>query len=358
MKTLYKRTSAGKIQEWTIEINGNSYRTISGQTDGKKVTTKWTKCQGKNKGKSNGTTDEEQALLQAESLWKRKLESGYFTDMSNVDSGDDFSAMLAGKWEKFEGPCFSQPKLDGVRCHVSSSRIFSRGGKDFVSVPHIFNELKELAAKHGVIFDGELYNHEYKNDFNKIISLVKKTKPSPADIKESEQKIQFHIYDVYMPGVSFADRIQWLKENVDFQKDHLVLVNTDRIEDEESLNSLYAQYIEQGYEGQMVRVPSSEYQTKRSKFLMKRKEFQDDEFRIVDVVEGSGNRSGMAGRVILKKGDGTQFAAGIKGGESFYKSLLGDRESLIGEMATIRYQELTPDGIPRFPVMICVRNYE
>ena len=88
-----------KTQEWTIEVVKNRYRTISGQTDGKKVVSEWTEVYGKNVGKANGTTDNEQALKEAEAIRKLKLERGYFEDIKHINKKQYFEPMLAGKWE-------------------------------------------------------------------------------------------------------------------------------------------------------------------------------------------------------------------------------------------------------------------
>ena len=85
LDTLYKKTTIGKTQTWTIEIVDDKYRTISGQSDGKKITNKWTICQPKNVGKKNATTGETQAIKQAEAKHKKKLESGYHYDVENID---------------------------------------------------------------------------------------------------------------------------------------------------------------------------------------------------------------------------------------------------------------------------------
>ena len=77
-ETIYKATKGGKTQEWTIEVVGNKYRTISGQTDGKKITNEWTVVYGKNEGRANATTDKEQCMKEANAKRIKKLESGYF----------------------------------------------------------------------------------------------------------------------------------------------------------------------------------------------------------------------------------------------------------------------------------------
>jgi len=120
---------------------------------------------------------------------------------------------------------------------------------------------------------------------------------------------------------------------------------------------LYAEYLKDGQEGQMIRI-NDVYENKRSKFLLKRKEFIDDEFRIVDISEGNGNRSGMFGRAHLITSSGIEFEANARGNVSFYEELLKNKSEYIGKMATVRYQNLTPDGKPRFGVIITIRDYE
>jgi DNA ligase 1 len=105
----------------------------------------------------------------------------------------------------YSKPIFIQPKLDGVRCVIQSEchgsswmvKAYSRTGKEWKNINHILKQLKPFFKKYPkVILDGELYNHDLKNDFEKIISLVRKTKPTEEDRLESAQMVQFHCYDI------------------------------------------------------------------------------------------------------------------------------------------------------------------
>jgi DNA ligase-1 len=125
--------------------------------------------------------------------------------------------------------------------------------------------------------------------------------------------------------------------------------------DEISLDATYENYLQDGYEGQMVRVDAP-YEYKRSDALLKRKEFQDAEYRIVEICEGNGNKSGMAGYAILERTDGKTFRSNIKGNHDFLKQLLSDAKSLKGTYATCTFFNLTPDGIPRFPYLTKLRS--
>ena len=136
LQTIYKQTKTGATQEWTIEVVGNKYRTHSGQVGGAITTNEWTVVYGKNVGKANGTTNEEQALKEAEAKRTKKLESGYFENIKHIGKKQYFEPMLAGKWEdrkdKIEYPIYSQPKLDGIRCIVTIDGMFSRNGKPII----------------------------------------------------------------------------------------------------------------------------------------------------------------------------------------------------------------------------------
>jgi len=250
--------------------------------------------------------------------------------------------------------------------------MWSRNGKPIISAPHIREALEPLFRKNpNYIFDGELYCDKLKNNFNKIISLVKKSKPTPPDLKESSETIQYWIYDLPSSGkngfkqrnLELVDLLrggslnvpEWMVEG---PPKCLVCVETTFVHDQRQLDELYGKYLEHGFEGQMVRSENGIYQNKRSKFLLKRKEFIDKEFEIVEVNEGVGNKSGMAGYMVMKMEDGRTFKSNIKGSHDSLKDLLINREALVGEMATVKFFCYTPDGIPRFPYVIGIRDYE
>ena len=364
LPTLYSRTSTGAVQEWTIEINGDKYRTTYGQTDGKKQTTEWTIAKPTNVGRSNERDGAAQAEFEARAVWKKRTERGYYEDVADIDKPPFIEPMLAQKYEDRKDeivfPIWSQPKLDGIRCICTPQGMFSRNGKKIVSAPHIHASLQSFFDKHpDVILDGELYADKLANDFNKICSLVKKQKPTEADLKESARAIQYHVYDIVDTGITFSERYRWLEANLPFgdRNKQIRLVMTVEVVHEKELDHIYGSYIEDGYEGQMVRVDAP-YEQKRSKNLLKRKEFQDAEYQINEIGEGEGNRTGMAGFAILENKDGSLFRSNIKGSHEFLAELWNDRERVIGQKATVQFFNLTPDGVPRFPYVIAIRNYE
>jgi len=363
-KTLYKLATTGKAQEWTIEVVGNKYRTISGQVGGKLTVSEFTECFGKNAGKANETTDNEQAVKEAEAKYKKKMESGYQLDLNSAGRAQYFEPMLANKWEDYkedmEYPVAIQCKLDGIRCVITKDGMFSRNGKPIVSAPHIFESLKQFFKTYpSIVLDGELYNHELKYNFNKIVSLVKKTKPTQEDLDESETLIEYHCYDMFdrdNPTMQFVHRTARIAQ-MELGK-YVVKVKTFMVPNEQKLDEHYAQFVEDGYEGGIIRNVKAPYENKRTKNLLKRKDFIDEEYTILDIVEGEGGRTGTAGYMVFKNKDGKQFKSNIKGDFEYLAQLLKDRKELIGKQATIKYFSLTPDAIPRFPYVIAVRDYD
>ena len=228
--------------------------------------------------------------------------------------------------------------------------MWTRSGQEINSCPHIWESLQGYMEQNPhYILDGELYNHELKDDFNKIISLVRKVKSTPEDMKEAASLVQYHVYDMFdksAPDMTFVNRIKqpyWAKN--DFVK----IVTTDFCETQDELDELYSDYISKGYEGQMVR-QNTAYENKRSKNLLKRKEFITEEYDVVSVEEGQGNWAGYAKRFVLKLPNGNEFGAGVRGNQAKLKELW--ESDTKPTWATLRYFEMTPDGVPRFPVVI------
>lgn len=364
--TLYKRTSSGKIQIWYAEIDGAAYRTTSGQLDGKKTTSEWTYVEGKNIGRANETTPEEQAIKQVEALYEKQLKAKYFRNIEDVDQKLFFEPMTAKKWQDRKDKItldmvYIQPKLDGMRCVAQKSGLTSRNGEPIVSVPHIMEALVPFFEKYpDVVLDGELYNHDLKDDFNKIMSLCKKTKNiKDSDFAEAKEKVQFHIYDSFLPNNPTADfdrRIEFV-DNFVPANPSLVLVKT-MIVHIDDVDETAAEFIAEGYEGAMIRLPGP-YVNKRSDTLLKWKEMQDEEFRIVQIIEGNGNKAGWAASVELALPNGQVFNAGVIGKEEYARELLRTKDEHIGKMGTVVFQNYTPDGIPRFGKFKAVReDYE
>lgn len=367
MPFLYKRTVTGAIQVWRQERDGNRYRTISGQQDGQHVISEWTVCEGKNLGRSNETTPEEQAASEVASNYKKKLaQGGYHESVEDVDKAKYFKPMLAQPFDKHppaeelyeEGDIASQPKLDGVRCILNEEGMWSRQGKPIHSAPHIREQLAILFEEDSTAtLDGELYAHKLHNDFNRIVSLVKKQKPTPEQLVESAETIEYWVYDLPSHEGGFRERFVALQEIVEALGDqipNIVLVDTRWPTTLDERDAIYQEYLENGMEGQMLRLADGLYEQKRSKNLIKRKEFVEEEFPIIRFEEGTGNRSGMAARVIIRLPDGREGEASLRGTFDYCRQLLeeGDKYA-VGEV-TVRFQNYTPDGFPRFGVAVAI----
>ena len=354
---IFKRDSTGKVRVWYAEVGTDdtnwAWRVNTGIHNGKIVTSEWKRVEQKNVGKANETSLEEQASLEVTAEMKKKLERGYFANIEDIDKFEKTKPMLAATYDAkkldFENKIyFTQPKLDGIRCVARADGLWTRSGKEITSVPHIVESLSEFFTHNPeAILDGELYNHELKDDFNKITSLVRKAKPKPADIEESKRLVQYHVYDRIDTGDRvFGERFQEL----DIDLDAVVLVDTKYVTTQQELDDYYAQYIGDGYEGQMVREDQVYQENKRSKYLLKRKEFITEEYNVTGVSEGQGNWSGCVKRFHLIDAHGVQFDAGVRGTQEQMKALLESGKQ--PKWATLRYFELTPDGVPRFPVVI------
>lgn len=398
LATLYKRNKNGKLLQWSIYANTTSYWTESGQVGGKLQTTLPTFVEQKNVGKANETSLLEQVQSEVTSKIQYQLDHGYSEDIPSEEK--EFAVSLADKYVdrlekgKLDFPYIVEPKLDGLRCSIrlvdGKPVMRSRNNKPFVSCPHICEDplvQKLFAAYPDIILDGELYNHDLRNDFNKIVSLVKKSKPTKEDLEESAKLVQYHCFDCYFqnnPSVSYIER-KGLVE--DILGDDLIAAqphqnqssfhyvsryhmcsqdnnpwHSNFVHNVEEVEALLEFNIAAGYEGIMLKkdVP---YFFGRSFDMLKYKRFHDNEFEIVDFEPGKGNLHDVAAIVTCKDDKGNQFSAGVTGTKEYARNLLANKASYIGKMATIKYQELTPikngkGGVPRFGKMMSIRDYE
>lgn len=357
---LYKIDRKEGIRVWWIDYTEEAYRTCSGLINGGIVESGWIYPVEKNIGKVNSTSVAEQVLAEVQSKYEAKMYQGkYHASIEEASSiGAKFiEAMLAEKFnpkKTVDYPYYSQPKLDGVRCLVSEDVMQTRNGKKFCSSPHIREALEGFFEEFPeYILDGELYNHELKNDFEKIISLARKTKPKPEDIQESASLVEYHVYDVITPDpMTYKERMNFLKENVLGRFAKVVVVPTLIVNSLEETEEQLGAYLEDGYEGQMLRKSEVPYEHRRSTSLLKHKLFEDDEYEIVEIIEGQGNWANYAKSIMIRLPDGSTQKSGMRGNFKNGKEILDNKDSYIGTHVTVRYQNKTSDNKLRFPVVV------
>lgn len=365
--SLYSLNTNGSIQRWTISVDGYTIAKEYGQIGGKFQSVSDEVKSGKNVGKTNETSREEQAVAEATAQWEKKLKSGYVrsendahknkVDEEFVDGG--IEPMLAHKWRdhasKILYPAFIQPKLDGIRClamlRKGKCTLWSRTRKPINSMPHIIEEIeRQFKGQDDVVLDGELYNHSYKDKFEEIVSLVRPDAP-----KAGHAVVQYHIYDMAAQLWTFKQRSDYLSERITPNK-ILVLVKTIKVEEDE-VTDHFTDFRKAGYEGAMIRNAKSLYEFKRSYGLQKIKEFDDAEFEIIGVEAGRGRMSECA-IFVCKTKKGNEFNCKMEGSLDALKVFLQKPKSVIGKALTVRYQGMTSGDVPRFPIGVTVRNYE
>lgn len=357
---------------WQVSVKDNVVKSVYGQLGGKLQVTEDVIKSGKNLGKVNETTPEQQAELKAEQLFDKKLKQGYTPDLELANSTsnvlDAIQPMLAFPIEKKEKyvkfPAVAQPKLDGMRCiaiidEQGSCSLYSRTQKPINTLPHIVQQLEAVFEGYPelpVILDGELYNHELKDDFNTIMSLIKRDETHP----DSEKLIQYHIYDV-VSNLPYQDRLDLLLGFCKYrikQSKSLESVPSIWVTSREELDKAFSAFLEAGYEGAMYRNLETPYENKRSPGLLKVKIMQDEEFVIVGVQEGNGKLSGHAGAFVCHTKDGQEFKAKLKGELDALVEYFQNFDAYKGKLLTVQFQGYTPDGIPRFPVGLRIRAEE
>ena len=258
-------------------------------------------------------------------------------------------------------PVFMQPKLDGVRCLVqydnSVVTAYSRTGKQWLNIDHILQSLKPFfQANPNVILDGELYNHALKDDFEKIISCVRKQKPTAIDRAESRKLVQFHCYDIVDETMLFDKRYKFVFDNLrDSYGVRTVKTIVTPTESQAKVN--HARNLDSGYEGSILRV-NDVYKCGRSWSLRKFKDFHDAEAEIIGWVEGKGKRSGTIGKFIAADKDGNRFGMPVMDNFKKLQTMFDEMQTWKGKIATFTYFERTKAGSYRHPLFKAIRDYE
>ena len=262
-------------------------------------------------------------------------------------------------------PVFMQPKLDGVRCliqqefHKDGDKVvaYSRTGKKWLNIDHVLQSLKPFfAGNPDIILDGELYNHALRDDFEKIISCVRKQKPTAIDRAESRKLVQFHCYDIVDETMTFDERYKFVFDNL---RDSYGVrtVETHEVHAEQFTYQLHQTFLDNGYEGSILRL-NTEYQCKRSHSLRKFKDFHDAEAVITDWVEGKGKRKGTIGKFMAIDADGNEFGMPVMDNFKKLQTMFKEMQSWVGKEATFTYFERTKANSYRHPLFKAIRDYE
>ena len=263
------------------------------------------------------------ALKRARTIWENQKEKPILP-------------MLANKWEDrhkyISEPFYVQPKIDGVRLLVSNKGGISRTGKIVPGTEHLGKGLKE-----GEYLDGECYDPN--KTFEEITSLFK-TNP---------KALEFHVFDYFdtnQPDLTFDERLE------------RVTVETRWVKKKSDLPIVHKQYMDAGYEGTMIREPSSVYEIgKRSNYLLKLKDFKTDEYKVIGMRECTGKDVGTPIWVCITE-NGQEFTVRPEGTQEKRREMFKNGNKYIDKMLTVKYQNLTDLGVPRFPVGIAFRDYE
>ena len=274
----------------------------------------------------------------------------------------------------YNNTVFMQPKLDGVRCLIQYEKVkptgippdiyshqvkaYSRTGKQWLNIDHILESLTPFfQANPNVIRDGELYNHALKDDFEKIISCVRKTKPTPIDRSESRTLVQFHCYDIVDEEMLFVDRIYWLRKKFPRFPYGVRLVHTESVLDGRDAELFHEACLTSGYEGSILRI-NDVYKCGRSWSLRKFKDFHDAEATITDWVEGKGKRKGTIGKFMAVDADGNEFGMPVMDNFKKLQTMFKEMQSWVGKEATFTYFERTKAGSYRHPLFKAIRDFE
>jgi len=392
-QTLYQKGARGETRVWRIWVSGNPRKTGEGgegvihrehgTMGGKHTGTTRVIHEGKNIGKKNETTPLEQAIAEAKSIATKKAREGYSPEEATRGkiTGDVVLPMLAHDYHKqkkpLDFPCYAQPKLDGVRMVVESTpdglRMTTRTGKPVLFMDHI-REALDGVLPDGTVLDGELFTPE--KSFEEITSIVRKSVRDHHSPEEA-RVVQYHVFDAFRRGeesLDFTWRNRFVQETLASFKDTdtlpIVIVSTHLLSNQEEADAIHEKFVAEGHEGTMYRSPYAPYKIRlRSRDLLKRKDFQTEEYRIVGATQGVGKDIGTVIwtvetlPVASGAGDapGTEpqtFSVRPRGSMEQRRIWWENRESYIGNMLTVRFQNLTEGGIPRFPVGLTIRDYE
>lgn len=383
--TLYKRSTKGKIQEWTMVADGAQYWSISGEVGGKLTTTKPSTAEPKNVGKANESSPEEQALKEAQAKWDYKRERGYTDDIDEVDNTGYQEPMRAKVFieheKKVTYPVWVDDKLNGVRCWNVKNDPRSRKNKPFNTLVHIQEELQPLYDTYpdlyldGELFNPKLLNHLGRIDLGELVELVSvNMKPkdlTPELLAKSRKIVQYHTYDGYgYEGITratpFRQRRAALQKLLkDFE--YVFPLKCKECKNRAEVDAELEKRRIAKREGIIIRWGDCPYEFSRTDTLLKYKTWITEEFTIVELQEGDADWKGCAKRAILKLPkpavgrDGkiqTTFSAGIEGNMARARRWFETRDDVVGKLGSVTFGEYSKYGVPIQGVLETIRDYE
>lgn len=304
---------------------------------------------GKSVGRSNETSDREQLLAEFDSIVQKQRDKGY--SESGSAAHVPTKPMLANKYKdkqhKLNWPVFVQPKLDGFRMLKSGDgkTAWTRGGKE-----HVHACVKHLLWNTGkYTVDGELILPGNE----KLQLTAQAAKAYKPGISE---QLEYWVYDVVIPDMPYSQRLVILKGLLKNAPEKVKLVATVQVKNEQEMFEQHARFVSKGFEGTIVRTDATGYEVgHRSDSLLKYKDFQDDEFKVVAVKEGKGSFTGKAILTCDNKHGGT-FDVTPEGTMEYRAELWQNRKKLVGQYLTVRFQTLSEDYNPIFPIGVDFRE--
>ena len=355
--TLFCRDKNGKVKEWNVCVNDQQDHAVIkcyyGYLDGKKVSSNTRIDKGKNIGKKNETSYLEQAISEANSKIEKKRKEGYTDTIIKEEQNEIYLPMLAQEYKKHKGkvkyPCFIQPKLDGYRMiyNPKDDTLRSRTGAEFEILINsdIHNALREMKLEYPV--DGEIYVH--KDLAFEDYGVLRKKKITKED-KQKISKLEYHVYDIVEEDEIFESRFKELKK-LSFN-DKVKLVCTIECKNEKEVLYHHENIVAESYEGSMVRNKSGVYKCKfRSYDLLKLKDFEDDEFKIINYTFEKDTTGGDNNLVvwICETKEGKSFNVQSKGTREERQDIYKQANKYIGCNLWVQFFGLTSDCVPRFP---------